>query len=86
MNPEDKKLLQEVHDLSKENNKILHGIRRSNRWSSIFRAIYWIIIIGVSIGAFVFLQPYITSALKAYKDIQSGINSVKSATSKIPGY
>ena len=82
MNPEDKKLLQETYDLSRENNKILHGIRRSNRWAAIFRTIYWVIIIGVAIGAFVFLQPYLNEALKAFKDIQGGINSVKSVTNK----
>ncbi len=78
MNPEEKELLQKVHDLSEENSRILHGIRRSHRWATIFRIFYWIIIIGVSVGAFYYIQPYIDSVMKAYKGIQTGINNVNS--------
>lgn len=84
MNPEEKEILQKTNDLAKENNKILKSIRRSNRWSTIFRLFYWLIIIGVSIGAFYFIQPYIDPLINAYKGIQTDINNIKSVTNKIP--
>jgi hypothetical protein len=78
MNPEEKELLQKVHELSQENSRILHGIRRSHRWSTIFRVVYWIIIIGASIAGYYYVQPYINAAINAYKGIQTGINNVNS--------
>lgn len=85
MNEEEKELLQKTYELSEENNKILHGIRSSNRWSMFFRVFYWLVIIGISIGAFVYLQPYIDKAMGVYKVVQTDLNAIKSVTSKIPG-
>ncbi|MDQ5893141.1 MAG: hypothetical protein QG640_152 [Patescibacteria group bacterium] len=66
MTPEERSLLERTYKMAEENNEILRSIRRSNRWSMAVKAIYWIVIIGLSIGAFYFIQPYIefmTSAL-----------------------
>ena len=83
MNPNEKDLLQKTYDLSQENNKILHGLRRSDRLSSFFRIIYWVFIIVAALGAYQLLQPYLDLASKAYSSLQSDINSVKTATTKI---
>ncbi len=61
MNPDEKKLLEETAELSRENNKILHQLRRSLVWGRIMHTLYWVIIIGASVGAFYFIQPYIDS-------------------------
>ncbi len=66
MDPEWKKLLEETFSLEKENNKILHAMRRSMFWSRVMNCLYWIIIIGVSVGAFYFLQPYMDKIVKMY--------------------
>ncbi len=71
MNQEERELLQKSYELSKENNEILHGVRRHNRRSLIFTIIYWVLIVGVSIATLYFLQPYIDMLMKAYKSIQS---------------
>lgn len=59
MSPEDRSLLEKTYKLAEENNIILMSIRRSNRISMAVRAIYWIVIIGLSVGALYFIQPYI---------------------------
>jgi len=84
MDPDEKELLEKTYSLAEENNKILRGIRSSNRWSTLFRAIYWIVIIGASIGAFYYVQPYANLLLKEYSVIQSDLNNIKSVTSKLP--
>ena len=83
MNPDEKVLLQKTHDLSEENNRILHSLRRSNRLSSVFRVIYWVFIIVAALGAYQLLQPYMDLASKAYSSLQRDINGVKTATTKI---
>lgn len=82
MDQEEKDLLNKTYELSKENSHILKGIRSSNRWSSFVRVLYWIIIIGASVVAYYYIQPYIDTAIKAYQSIQKDLNSVKSI---IPG-
>ena len=69
MDPESKSLLAETYALAKENNDILHGIRRSQRMASFMRAIYWLIIIGITFGSFYLLQPYINKMLDLYNSV-----------------
>ena len=83
MNPNEKELLEKTFEMSKENNHILKGIRSSNRWAAFFRIFYWVIIIGISVGAFYYVQPYINVAFKAYKNIQGDLNNVKSVVDKV---
>lgn len=83
MNPYEKELLEETNKLARENNKILRGLRSSHRWSSFFHFIYWIIIIGIVVASFYYLEPYINTALKAYSTIQNDFTNVKSAINKI---
>ena len=84
MNPDEKDLLEKTYELSKENNHILKGLRSSNRWGTSFRIFYWIVIIGISVGAFYFVQPYADLAVKAYKNISNDLNNVNSAVNSIP--
>jgi len=85
MTPEEKEILKNTYELSKENNKILRGIRKSNRWSLVFSILYWTLIIGVSVGAFYFIQPYINAVTGAYSGLKDNLDTVKSATSNLPG-
>jgi len=58
MTPEEKSLLERTYKLAEENNKILRGLRRSNRTAIALRALYWVVIIALSYGAIYFIQPY----------------------------
>ena len=53
MDPETKQLLEENIKLSKENNELLLKLYRIQRWAQITRIIYWFLIIGFSVGAFI---------------------------------
>ncbi len=66
MSPEERSLLERVYKMTEENNQILHSIRRTARLGVIMRVLYWVVIIGLSVGALYFIQPYVnfmTSAL-----------------------
>ncbi len=85
MNPNEKELLEKTYELAVENNKMLHKIRRAHKRSVFFRFFYWAIIIGVSIGAFYFLEPYIKAVTGAYNGLQTELSNVKSIVNKFPG-
>lgn len=78
MEPEDKKLLKETFELVKDNNKMLHSIRRGQRWASFMRMIYWLIIIGISIGAWYYLQPYVNKMISLYNQVSGSTSTVNS--------
>ncbi len=84
MDPESKKLLQDTFTLAEDNNKMLHTIRRGQKWTSFLRVVYWIIIIGVSIGAFYFLQPYVDQMKGLIDTTQKTLNQYKNLPSSLP--
>ena len=75
MSPEERELLNRCVTLTEENNKMLHSMRRGMRIASITRAVYWIFIIGSTVGAFYLLQPYIDQVKNAYTGAGDMLNS-----------
>jgi len=63
--------------LTEENNTILHKMRRNARLVGIGRSVYWIILIGVSVGAYYYIQPYLEQLITIYADLQSSANSIQ---------
>jgi hypothetical protein len=84
MIPEERELLRETAELTKENNKILRAMRRSARFAMIMRIIYWAIIIGGVVVSYYAIQPFINPLIDGYKNLQSSLSNVKDLTTKIP--
>ncbi len=90
MTPEEKSLLERTHKLSEDNNKILRSMRRTGRIGMILHALYWVIILAVSFGAYYFIQPYVTMMLDLISDqpgmtagVTSDMSQVQSATNSL---
>lgn len=77
MDPEDRALLEKTYELAKENNAILRGMRRSMRWGTIFRALYWVLIIAGIIGTTVYVGPMLQQVYGSYQNVLSDYNGVK---------
>lgn len=84
MTPEERELLTKSIKISEENNRMLRGMRRSARLSSFLRLIYWLIIIGAVLWSYYIIQPYLEIGIKAYNDMQKGVQSVTNVADKIP--
>ena len=83
MDQELKKLLEENLKVSKENNVILTKIRNVQRWGQITRVLYWVLIIGVSVGAFYYIKPYLGNLLNLYSGGVSNINNISDITKNL---
>lgn len=75
MQPEEKEMLKKTLELTQENNKMLHSIRRGMFWGRIVRIIYWIVIIGAAVGLYYYISPYIDSAVGAYGSIKGDLKN-----------
>lgn len=56
---------------------MLRAIRRAQKWATVWRAIYWIVIIGSAVGAYWIIQPYIDQLLGVYSGAQSNLDTVR---------
>ena len=83
MTPEERSLLERTHKLAEENNKILHSLRRANRFATVMTIGYWVVIIGVSFGAYYVIQPYIESIFTLYGKIQSDATTTHSTITSL---
>ncbi len=72
MDPESKQLLEKTLELEQDNNRMLRSMRRSMIWGRVMNILYWLIIIGISVGAFYFIQPYFDKIMNLYNSIPSG--------------
>ncbi len=77
MDPESKKLLEATYALEKENNKMLHSMKRSLLMSRIMSILYWAIIIGASVGVFYYIQPYVDQLVKTYGNVNTALKNVQ---------
>jgi hypothetical protein len=80
MDPELKNLLEENLKLSKENNVILLKLYKIQRWVQITRILYWVVIIGVSFGAFYYIKPFLGNLLNVYTGGSTGFNNISDIT------
>jgi hypothetical protein len=83
MDPESKKLLEQTLELEQDNNKILRSMKRSMIWGRIMNVIYWVIIIGISVGAFYFIQPYFNKVLNLYNSISGSQQKVNTTNTSV---
>jgi hypothetical protein len=75
MQPEEKEMLKKTLELSQENNKMLHSIRRNMIIGRIVRIVYWVFIIGAAIGVYYYIQPYLDSAIGAYGSVKGDLKN-----------
>ncbi len=76
MDHELKETLDKILELTEENNRILRKMRRSIVWGRVLHALYWVIVIGVSVGAFIYVQPFIDAFLQLLGEGNAGIQNM----------
>jgi hypothetical protein len=76
MSPEEHELLKRSIALAEENNDMLRSIRSSMRLARFMTIVYWLIIIGISLGAYYFAKPYLEKAWNLYNSAQTNIAGV----------
>ena len=83
MSPEERQLLIQTHRLTEENNHLLRKMHRAALWGRVFHFIYWVVIIGLSLGAYYFIQPYIDQLTQVYGGIKSDVGTVQNTVGQV---
>ena len=70
MDIQEKRLLEETAALARSNNKLLKKMHRATIFANVMRIVYWLVILGIAVGSFYFLQPYIEQMKELYLGAQ----------------
>jgi len=71
-----RKDLEETREIVERNHEMLEGIERTMFWRKVSSIVYWLLIIGVAVGLFYFLDPYLNRLFDVYSQIVEQLNSV----------
>lgn len=76
--------LDELLEITHENNKILRSMRRSQRWSSLFTFVYWAVILGSIFGVYYYFQPTIQKYMKTFQTSIGIVQNFEKTIGSIP--
>ncbi len=76
--------IDELLEITRENNKILRGMRSTQRWNSFITFVYWVIILGSVFGTYYYFQPLIQkytnifqTSVGVLQKVQENINPIQ---------
>ncbi len=75
-----KDLLKKNIEVSEESLSILKKMHRAAVTARVFWVLKWLIIIGASIGAYYYLEPYLQNFIKTLNSINTGLGEIKQTT------
>ncbi|MEK7538855.1 MAG: hypothetical protein AAB552_03365 [Patescibacteria group bacterium] len=76
--------IDEMLELTKENNKILRTMRRAQRMTSLFTFVYWALILGSIFGVYYYFQPTIQKYMKVFQSSVGILQSFEGKAGAIP--
>ena len=80
----DVRKLDELLEVTRENNKILRSMRSAQRWGSFFRFVYWALILGSIFGTYYYFQPTIQKYMKTLQTSAGILQKFEGAAGTIP--
>ncbi|HEY9585301.1 MAG TPA: hypothetical protein VJJ02_01755 [Candidatus Paceibacterota bacterium] len=75
----------ELLKLEKDNNHMLHRMRRSMVWSQVFTFLYWLFILGAIGWSYYFFQPYIEKYWGIYQSATKTLEGLQKTGNSLPG-
>lgn len=69
MDPETKELLENILSIEKDNNDMLHKIRGFQKRQTFWQILKYLLIIGIALGSFYFLEPYLNKVVDMYNSV-----------------
>ena len=85
-NKSDRELIEEVYLLVQENRHDIKKLRSRIRWQNIIGILKWVVYIGLAIGLYAYLQPFIESIIETFSSLKDGASSLKELQGKFPSF
>ncbi|MEK7088358.1 MAG: hypothetical protein AAB952_01290 [Patescibacteria group bacterium] len=76
MDENERELLERTYELAKDTNDKVSRLYRSYKWGRAFKIFYWVVIVGISVGAYWLIQPYIEQLGQVYGGLSDTVNNI----------
>ena len=72
--------LGELQSMMEDNQRMVRSLYSKAKWATVFAAFKWIFIIGITIGSFYYIQPFVDKFMVAFDSINgnstTGLSSI----------
>jgi len=72
--------LGELQEMLEENQRMVKSLYNKAKWATVLSAFKWVLIIGVTVGSFYYIQPFIERFMVAFDSISgnstTGLSSI----------
>ena len=76
--------LNRILKIVEEDHKLIRKMYKAQRMRTVFRIIYWALFIGISLGTYYYVQPYLVRLLDVYDSIFQDLGQVGSLFDSLP--
>lgn len=83
-NKSDRELLEEMYLLSKEDHKIVKSLQSRIRIQNVVNILKWVVYIGVAVGLYSYLQPFLNGIMDTYGALQDSTAAIGELKDKLP--
>ena len=83
MPDEEKEILEQTYELTKDTNDKVSRLYRSYKWGRAFKIFYWVAIISLSLGAYWLIQPYIDQLGQVYGGLGETVDTIRNTSQNL---
>ena len=76
--------LDAIYEMTRENHEILRTIRRQNYMSTVFRILYWLVVLGFVGGSYYYMRPYISMLTGNASKIEETMTQLNQLKESLP--
>lgn len=77
MEPDERRKLERVLEIVEKDHSRIEKLYRAMQWGRVFTVLYWILIIGIAVGAFYFIQPYVNQLGSFYESFKGSLEGAQ---------
>jgi hypothetical protein len=79
--------IDEILRITKDTNRMVHKMRRSQLWGRFYQVVWWIAILAISGAAYYYYaQPYVDKLTQLYAQVEQGGQQAQSVGSQLSSF
>ena len=82
----DRELLEEVYETQIEQGKKIASLYKRARFQNAFNILKWVVYIGLAVGLYSFLQPFVNNIGETYSSLQESAQTIGEIRAKLPQF
>ena len=73
---DERTMVQKILELAEDNNRMLHRIQRARRFGGFLSTIKWLVVIGLAVASYYYLQPYLDTFQKLLPQLKQTLETL----------